>query len=550
MRVLKPALISLAAGLSISPLSAQDWPEWLEPRQLFHVEIDGEGANGFAITPTGTAFAIGPNTLITAAHVPGERFLFANKGKDGHFVPDRDVIVTFARGKRQADGISPELKATVTRSSFETVDGARLNFLDLGARPFPLSACPISDPAARYTVLKMRKDNAIDKVHLPVTVELKRKSFGISEFGDVTVFEDTGATNEGIENGDSGSPVLDAELNVIGLVSAVDGTDVFVTLTRDFIGLVPPEIPVVCSDRHLPDTVESLKARIAKLETDMADRKKEIGQNTRLIGGLTESFKNINRKVNAAISAMERGVEELLDAEKIEELIAKITSGVPVKPQVNRISQELGAPNWGFSGQIDAGNNTTLTLAYDRQLSGDPFSEEVFFCMTPLFREGPGSAAEATPTSIDFYQDLDQNAISGKTDLELCYPGTHETNDELDKVKKAAYIASLPVRNLKIDISADERFNKVDANPSYQPWNGQYYLQVVIEGAPEREIAPDGPVQNTILRRKIVDLLPETPEGFVARPLPCKLFTNVNQVLDFVTEADPNKKQLSDNNTC
>ena len=218
------AVMGMFSGASAQ---AQDWPGFLETKQLFRVIVKGLGADGTALQPVkGTAWAVAPGVLITADHVTGKALNYKNMSSSGKvFIPRRDVTVEVSATKK-FQGVDPQKYpgGIVTTSPFESIDAARIGFPDLNAKPFNLSACDIIEENT-YRVLKFNAGN----VFQPKQVNISLKAYGRSNLGDAgSVVVMTGAKGT-IKEGDSGSPVFGPDDRVIGLVSAINadsGSDV------------------------------------------------------------------------------------------------------------------------------------------------------------------------------------------------------------------------------------------------------------------------------------------------------------------------------------
>lgn len=579
--------VALLIALSGAPAAAQDWPEFLQTRQLFRVVVTGLGADGTALQPVkGTAWAVAPGILITADHVTGKALNFKNmSSSDKVFIPRRDVTVEVGATKRyQGTPAEKYPQGIVTTSPFESIDAARIGFPDLTATPFDLSACDITARDS-YRVLKFNDGN----VFQPKEVGITLKAYGRSNLGDAgSVVVMTGPKGTIVE-GDSGSPVLGPDNRVIGLVSAINpdsGSDVrdevHVTLVKSFLDLIPLQIgtqeylDIPCSDRIRLRAIDALQTELTAAQeavTELRAQKDALAEqfaalsarNDLLMTQVNTLMHNQIRLASEAERAGNRDIGlpqtvglEILAANELlhdttKNLFETLTVLPPLRPTVTRISSELGNPEWTLSGSVSAKNDVAISLSYDRALSGPPYAEELVFCFTPIaFDVPPGTPNDQDPTNRNFYVPFEgpfkpsQNLINwpfaaGSTSPDNCYPAGHSGQNAgypaSDAVTRGSFQWSRQQGAL-LDLirGAQRRYPGSD-------WDGMYYFQVfeLVPGSAEGE----GMYQ--IHTRALIDLLRDPAAANEGSAMPCKIFKDGPSLTEAVADGE---EELPRENEC
>ncbi len=580
-RILQAAALPVA--LWGAPAAAQDWPEFLQTRQLFRVVVTGLGADGTALQPVkGTAWAVAPGILITADHVTGKALNYKNmSSSDKVFIPRRDVTVEVGATKRyQGTPAEKYPQGIVTTSPFESIDAARIGFPDLTATPFDLSACDIT-ASASYRVLKFNDGN----VFQPKEVSITLKAYGRSNLGDAgSVVVMTGPKGTIIE-GDSGSPVLGPDNRVIGLVSAINpdsGSDVrdevHVTLVKSFLDLIPLQIgtheylDIPCSDRIRLRAIDELREGLTAAREDMAELhaqkdalKEQVETLAQRNDMLMVQINTLMHNQNWLASEAERagtGTPGLPETQGLEilaanqmlhaankTLVEKPSDLPPLRPTVTRISSELGNPEWTLSGSVSAKNNVAISLTYDRALSGPPYAEELVFCFTPIvFDVPPGTPNDQDPTNRNFYVPFEgpfkpsQTLVNwpfeaGSTSPDNCYPAGHSGYPTSDSVTRGSFQWSRQQGTL-LDLirGAQRRY------PGSE-WDGMYYFQVF-------ELVPgsgEGEAMYKIHTRALIDLLRDAESANEGSAMPCKIFKDGPSLTEAVADGE---EELPRENEC
>ena len=567
-------LTALGLALSVTAAQAQDWPEFLDTKQLFRVIVEGIGESGTKLQPVkGTAWAIAPDVLITADHVTGKAQNFKNKSpSDKVFIPYREVSVEFSAEKFD-DGSDPLLRqgGFVTPSPFESLDAARIGFSDLRATAFQLTACEIVKDET-YRVLKLNDG----KVLQPKSVPIRLKAYGRSALGDAGSVVVMTAAKGTIVEGDSGSPVLTSENRVVGLVSAINSdsgsavrVEVHVTLVRSFLDLIPLRIgqteflDIPCSERERLKQVDLLQQSIDKLtkEKDAMESRLDAleDRNEGLTQQVTTLLLNQVRLAHEAERASEKKTfdipgwdnlkvfdKNLRMFDKYQEELANFLPAPPLRPTVSRISSELADPKWNLRGRIDTNQNVIITLSYERALSGPPYALDMYFCFRPIFWDLPGSvASDKNPKLKEYYEKFDGPFEEGSQEFKGCTPISHTSSNparaDAGSVTYGAYTWSVPgglIRQFKA--FHDNLYEETS-------WKGFYYLQV-FEPAPAKN---GGKELYTLHTRAIIDVLDETGKGKQASNLPCKHFqTSPGMSPDYLARLASGEQTLEEDDSC
>lgn len=569
---------AVLAALTGRPAAAQDWPDFLQTKQLFRVVVKGLGADGTALQPVkGTAWAVAPGILITADHVTGNALHYKNmSSSDKVFIPRRDVTVEVG-ATRTFQGMPAEKypQGIVTPSPFESIDAARIGFPDLTATPFDLSACDIT-ATATYRVLKFNDGN----VFQPGEVTIKLKAYGRSNLGDAgSVVVMTGPKGTIVE-GDSGSPVLGPDNRVIGLVSAINpdsGSDVrdevHVTLVKSFLDLIPLQIgaqeylDIPCSERIRLRRIDDLKADLtvandaittlrAENQTLAAQFASLSARNDLLISQVNTLMRNQIRLASEAERAGTSnsglpetvGLETLAANELLHEtgkkLFDTLTDLPPLRPTVTRISSELGSPDWSLAGSVSTTNDVAISFSYDRALSGPPYAEQLVFCFTPIAWNVPaGTPNDQDPTNRNFYVPFEgpfkpsENLLDGlfeggSTAPDNCYPvghsGQNADNPSSDSVTTGSYQWTRR-RGALLDLIRGATRRYPDSN-----WDGTYYFQVFERVAG----GPDGAPQYHVHTRALIDLLRDPEAANEGSAMPCKIFKDGPSLIEAVADGE------------
>jgi hypothetical protein len=522
----------VCAGIlaGVHPVSAQGWPDELALRQLFRVKVDGTNRAGQLIQSIeGTAFAIAPDMLLTAGHNVGKAEVFLNASNtDVLFVPDRKLTVIFPDSKESNKDREEKFDSRVTESPIASVDAARIGLVGWSAVPFPLSACDI-EFGQEYHVFKFLRSGSSVDIWKPVKVRLTQKQFGTSQLGDgnsvvVMTAAETGAP--AIVSGDSGSPMLTSDGKVIGIVTNVDGGDVHVTLIHAALDLVPWSFgkkslnDIECSVRKLPQTVEDLTQEITTLQTQNRTFRSEIDNLTRRQTELGREIARLNAIAGSAISSL-ANVRELMDVElSDDEITAKIQKELakgrpPLIDGVRGIYDDLGTPNWEFSGEPEDEGSIKLTLSYTRDLSLEPYSQKLFFCFQPMIPKSDDAvvAKKDLPDHGRFYswrdeQVSDPNYIGACTDVKIDTSGKQKARD-------GRYVMKIPSQWYQ---TLQNDFATSSEKPDIEDWGGRYYLQIVNFQEASEADQPDA----EIVLRAVIDVKKDGDDTYPDGAFPCQ----------------------------
>ncbi len=271
------AMLGMLVVQPFSPVGAfAADPKDISELSLFKVDVEGVRASTEKTEyAKGRAFAIGPETLITARHVTGNQTTWRNKNDSGLlYIPHRTITIKAVRKHGNPPIYHQTDKMFVTSAQVEIVDAVKLTAPKFEVKMLGtgLSACPI-DPQKVFRALILR-DNKLEK---PRFVELTPDSDRTTDLNGAFRFfnEKFLSAPSKIGSGDSGSPVLNEKGHVIGLISAIEssGNEIFVTLVSSFIDLIPLQTPVDCAERvgardiqTLKDKLTTLQGKISKLE--------------------------------------------------------------------------------------------------------------------------------------------------------------------------------------------------------------------------------------------------------------------------------------------
>lgn len=542
---------------------SQDWPEFLEPRQLFRVVVSGTGSSGTKLPNVkGTAWAIAPGIVVTANHVTGSASNYMNaSATDKLFIPQRNVTLEVSPTKTFTG--SPSLKfagGIVTPSPFESIDAARIGIQDLAAKPFQLTACEIVH-GTEYRVLKFNDGNVFQPI--PVAAELK--AYGRSSLGDAGSVVVMKGPKGNVVEGDSGSPLLDADGRVIGLVSAVNPDsgsavhdEVHITLVRSFLDLIPLQagdtefLDIPCSERAKLKSIDTLTAEVLSLNGELSAAQKAIAVATGRITTLEEQRDVHLQQINTLLrhqllmvrhferasgdfetsglpdpGLSDEDANQLLWSANKEEFEADPASKVLpplLRPTVRKISSELGNPDWSLLGSIDSKKTISIALKYERTLSGKPYADELRFCFTPIVWD----VAEETPAAQDpshrkFYEPLEQPFEKESDRYANCMPAAHTTADlrddeNFDRITQGNFIWGTPIGGLQLMRQVAE------LRYPGSSWDGLAYLQIF-----EPQEHTDGQIRFHLLERAFLDLLRDGSEGTA---MPCRRYEQIEPLLN------------------
>ncbi len=513
---LKLFAIGLAAlMLAVSPSRAETEEQELARWALFKVAVEGTSSipGKGKIVAEGRAFAVSSNVLVTARHVAGNLNQWMIKSAGKLYIPDREVSVS---GIRDYDSTvqlpNPYGNLLVTPAVSETIDAVKLTAAKFAANPFKLSACgPTKNGPFKALILRGKDPR------LPEFVALAPDKYSSTNFGEVFVFNNTSIPRRQIVNGDSGSPVLDADNRVIGLVSAFlgNGEQLLVTLLPSFLGLIPQDIEIRCdpriTDKNLRAIinaeVEPLKEKLRNAERDLASAQRDL--------------EDASTQVALAVELI--GHDAPVPDETLTQLMESVRAdkSITINERIRRMVNDLGSERWSLVPAYSPAGSQ-LDVSYTRQLSREIFSSVAFACFYPLVEIQSSDHGKLKPRNEYYFATLDSPF---KINLGSCAPREHVPNVSTSKVGK--YPILLPASTVAIHKNNHEPEN----------WNGSYYLQFVIQEKKDQEkFVP------TIVRRFLL----ATSDNHVVTN--CLSFDSEEQLQEFVSANGTNINEFLERN--
>lgn len=194
---------------------------------FFHLSVSGEAREGVPDLRNGKGFGIGPDLVITSQHLVGD---------DSEWAPEwrPDLAPEIVRAMRplsrrieltrRAEPDRPLRENFVRPVPMASIDATAIVLPELEMSPyFQLSICPIAAGETYFAVLTLAPDPAsVRSVREVGLVELRAAGFRPPDYGPLNVFDIVGTTDFAREaEGHDGSPILDAEGNVVAVVSAL-----------------------------------------------------------------------------------------------------------------------------------------------------------------------------------------------------------------------------------------------------------------------------------------------------------------------------------------
>jgi hypothetical protein len=520
MRTLKTialvALICIATGAQAQEKWVKGLPGQidLDVMQLFSIHTSGfQAANPDDIlSEFGTGFAIAPDVVITAGHVTRDRLHFANRaGDDKIHIPDREVELTFAVGKDRRADIEDTLDVIVTPSPLANTDAASLTLYTRTVNPLPLSVCDITR-GRDYYLLKFSQSGSAKKKNVPVAVKVRPSDDVAARLGNLMRFEHQIVASDHEARpvgGDSGSPVLDENGHVVGLLTAVQGSSyLWVTPTLSFFDLVPPEVKqtVSCKDNievtnvelaktngavdllvaqmatmvaqieTLQDAVAQLNAKDISLDEIDETLKQDIDQtsqrSTAVLAAMVLRSQDRGEVTEAALLKAMKQINEIdpnITVELVTKAIEQMKTANPVFPAVTRIDQEfkrvtkdLGVPKWSFEhivGTPHQPKQPLFSISYKRTISRPVIAESLVLCMRPMFEFAEGVNVRGPNRDFDirntnFYYVSEDIFEDNERFITECAPKAGPSPSGIPITKNASY-------NFTMDLdktTAKERF--------------------------------------------------------------------------------------------
>ncbi len=263
---------------------------------FFHVHVQGElnedleGAGSvYRDERWGKAFAIGPDTLLTAQHVVGSRNEWkaqptdpTEPGERAVPIEIRRVVQPLAREVTVVSGSAERnrtLEPIVLPAVSDAIDAAALTVPGLGNEIyFKLSLCSIERSRSYTAIVASNDPTRPESVQSPVPVTMIATGYNTQEYGGLYEFRpiDPLGVLPGAEWGHGGSPILDENTNVVAIVSAVVvESDVVTVLATPIQPLNPGAISLLAYEPagsptmscSMADTVRRISEQVAAYAT-------------------------------------------------------------------------------------------------------------------------------------------------------------------------------------------------------------------------------------------------------------------------------------------
>lgn len=584
----RPKAIGLTIALAITGSAVlADWPLQapddidLAPRQIFGLEV-----NGFPnLKLIGTAFAIDEQTLITARHVVGEHTSFRDLAPNSQHIhiPERFIEIRYTVDERQTSSVQYYQDITVTPSPIRTVDAARLDLVDiLPVAPMTLSTCAINLQETYY-LLKLLNGEPNE----PRVVALTPDPSVFTGRGDLRTFTHNAPPSLAPVSGDSGSPVVDREGHVVGLLTAVDDRELYVTLTRTWLDLVPADVALACDPdpRVWPNRIADLQSEIDQLADQLQIQDQEFRATTdRLMGVINEQRELIDQQIvrirwlttrtdsvelysNAGLSALadtEENISDMVEElrriiedampsmdtsqrerlqagqARLEEIDRELADSPSLVPTVREIRELLTRETlrlearWAEPTEFSPENALfpRWELSYTRDLAAPVFARRAYFCLRPIFSSFEGIRSFNDPENTDFYSAIsidEKGTITQPRGLDefICELRGHSTIPAAD--------AHVTQGLFRFEISIVESFmngllNRHRDNLEQEGididevnWDGLFHFSVHAQ-------ITDGEDYGVILQA----LVSLNRDGMTAGPLRCESFASEREIIDFL----------------
>lgn len=347
MRTFSAVFFAVCIGVAFfgTPASAESTPRQLAKNAYYHVTVSGKDTNNEKVTRAGKAFAIAPDVLITARHVVGDRDEWFNKGVlGGVYLPSREVSISWMTKYGAGSTLKTENNLFITPSSTDTIDASRLKVNELDDQPFILSACGIDENQTYRALVVDSSPTTSNSISHPIFVKLKPADYNPTEFGELFVFKSF-ADDRRVLEGDSGSPVLNEQDEVVGLLVGYVANDrdrrVLVTLVKSFAPLIPYGTEVKCYNEYArADTVRDLETglqvhieaadkQMSRYDEQMSLLEQKLTWTLRFVGSKRDKNKRLELRYDKVLDS-DRHVKSVIVEVNFDLLLPGSQTFVPV----------------------------------------------------------------------------------------------------------------------------------------------------------------------------------------------------------------------------
>lgn len=517
MRSIGPVQVALfvlaATGPALAQSGGQAAPQLYVVTASGPAAVQGRGNLDFA----GVAFAVGPDTLVTAAGAIGDPARFSPRVRfAASSIPDRTITLDGPGGD------APSFTATVAPSAAGPAVALGRNEQRQALVPARLSACAGGDA----------------QIALPGEVRIA--AVPVQSGGVVTHYRlAQPAGRDGAPF--LGAPVLDESGRVTGVLTdaTADGRQVAVTPIAAIAHLVPPATPIACDPRVSAGDLARLRVEADQL----LDRIKAAEDQ---LAAQSVQIENTGQAMNVVISGLADVADVLPVLNRdganpqdlgptLERLSEKFRPARPLVSTVTSISTILQRPAWATKAKV-ADGKLTLTFAYRMQLPGPAFSPTLRVCTRIVTPYQGGRESDQYFRTTRFY------AAAVATDpglLVRCKEVWVNVPDRDGPSEWGEYRAELYLSDFEHEFRQYSR-DRNWIGPDYD-WNRVIFVALVKPDAnpPGQGGGPD-PQGGMVIQRVMIRLPDDTGDGAgKTLPVECVTFDSDQKVIDFLANKRP-----------